>query len=91
MDLYCQVCGEPQDFWGSRAGENGDFTEQEKTDFDSGVGCPACKWGQNKPDKQPFRSELASVLADILGDDIDGIASEMDDAEYMYGDKFWED
>jgi hypothetical protein len=40
--------------------------------------------------KRPFRAELASVLGDLLGDDTDGLASEMEDAEYMMGLKFWE-
>jgi len=87
MDLYCQVCGEPWDFIGTRD----DFTYSERRKFDSGVGCPACNWGQNKPEKQPFRSQLASMLADVLGDDIDGIASEMNDAEWMFGSDFWDE
>ena len=41
MDLYCQVCGEPWDFIGTRD----DFTYSERQKFDSGVGCPACNWG----------------------------------------------
>lgn len=87
MDLYCQKCGEPENFMSTRM----DFTFTERKKFDAGVGCPACKWGKDAPKKRPFRSELASMLTDILGDDIDGIASEMDDAEWMFGEKFWEE
>lgn len=38
---------------------------------------------------RPFRAILASALGDILGDDVDGIAAEMEDAEQMFGEDFW--
>jgi hypothetical protein len=50
-------------------------------------GCFSCT--QNRF-KKPFRAEIASVLSDILGDDVDGLASEMEDAEMMLGSNFWE-
>ena len=31
-----------------------------------------------------------AVASDLLGDDVDGIASTMDDAEFMFGSEFWE-
>ena len=40
--------------------------------------------------KRPFRAQLATALSDILGDDTDGIAAEMEDAEWMFGEEFWE-
>lgn len=40
--------------------------------------------------KRPFRAQLASALADTLGDDTDGIAAEMEDAEGLLGNYFWE-
>ena len=40
--------------------------------------------------KRPFRAQLASALSDVLGDDTDGIAAEMEDAEWMFGSDFWE-
>ncbi|MDD5038680.1 MAG: hypothetical protein PHN78_05125 [Dehalococcoidales bacterium] len=40
--------------------------------------------------KRPFRAEISAVLTDMLGDDVDGLAAEMEDAEYMLGSKFWE-
>jgi len=86
MDLYCQVCGEPYEL---------DYIEHElshdaKGAFYAGVGCEACKWGANKPARRPFNAELASAMADIMGDDIDGIAAAMEDAEYLLGDDFWD-
>jgi hypothetical protein len=112
MDLYCQRCGEPWDFYGVY---HGDLEPEEKDDFIKGRGCPACN-GQvmcTRPNscqdcdqgaensqgiftclqghfKRPFRAELASVLTDILGEDVDGIAAEMEDAEWLFGKGFWE-
>lgn len=40
--------------------------------------------------KRPFRAQVAAVLTDVLGDDIDGIAAELEDAEYLMGSEFWE-
>lgn len=85
MDLYCQRCGEPFDQYGVY---NGDMTAEEKQLFLDGKECPSCHG--KKIEKKPFRAELASVLSDVLGDDTDGIAAEMDDAEHMFGNEFWE-
>jgi len=60
---------------------------QERQDFDNGVCCPSCKGKEIK--ERPFRAQLAEVLGDLLGDDIDGLASEMEDAEFMMGEDFW--
>ena len=84
MDLYCQRCGEPFDIFSLQE----DMTEEEAQNFRSGEGCPCC-FGQ-EVERQPFRAQLAAALADILGDDIDGLAAEMDDAEHVLGGKFWE-
>lgn len=40
---------------------------------------------------RPFRAQLADAMQDILGDDVDGLAAMMEDAEYAMGDEFWED
>ena len=39
--------------------------------------------------KRPFRSQLMTAMRDVLGDDIDGIAAEMEDAEDVLGEEFW--
>jgi hypothetical protein len=85
MDLYCQRCGEPWDQYGVY---NGDMTEEEKQRFLKGEDCPCCRGKEIK--KKPFRAALARALGDILGDDTDGIAAEMEDAEQLWGKEFWE-
>ncbi len=77
MDVYCPRCGEPYELLGI----TDDFTQEERSSFWDGKGCPCCK-GKTVESK-PFRAEATAVLRDILGDDIDGIASELDDMEYM--------
>lgn len=116
MDLYCQRCGEPWDFWSAKAEKDGgDMSEEEAQRFKAGIDCPACHGkeectlklqckdcedsAENSAGiftcmkmrfKRPFRATLASALTDILGDDIDGIAAEMEDAEWMLGVDFWQ-
>lgn len=85
MDLYCQRCGEPWDAYGARHGM--DMTADEYRRFSAGEGCPSC-FGK-EVGKRPFRSQLMTAMRDILGDDIDGIAAEMEDAEAMLGEEFW--
>ncbi|MHC4752304.1 MAG: hypothetical protein ACYTFW_20820 [Planctomycetota bacterium] len=48
------------------------------------IRCEACPQGKTKV---TLRSELAAAMSDLLGDDIDGFISEMEDAEYMFGDQ----
>ena len=90
MDLYCQKCGEPWEHYYIMHDICEDDGAEAKDNFLSGKGCPCCSWGEKAPEKKPFRSEIAAAMADIMGDDVDGIASSMDDAEYLYGDSFWE-
>jgi hypothetical protein len=83
-DLYCQRCGEPFELDYIM----NDMTPEEKKNFETGVCCPACK-GENV-EKRPFRSQIQNALRGVLGDDVDGLASEMEDAESLLGSKFWE-
>jgi hypothetical protein len=85
MDIYCQRCGEPWDAYGAR---HGDMTPEEKERFFKGEDCPACHGKEVK--KRPFRAQATAVLSDLLGDDIDGLAAELEDAEYLLGSSFWE-
>jgi hypothetical protein len=86
MDIYCHVCGEPYDQF--EVTDN--FTYRERQDFHAGRGCPACKWGKLKPEKKPFRAELAAAVSVLSGEDIDGLASDMEDAAFLFGDEFWD-
>lgn len=79
MDIYCPRCGEPYDVFSL----TDDMTDEERADFHAGRGCPCCR---NKPDKEivlsPERAELLTVqsmLRTFLGDDIDGLAAELED------------
>lgn len=85
MDVYCQRCGEPWDLYGV---DHGDMTDEDRRLFWAGQGCPSCF---GKPvEKRPFRAELTSALHDVLGNDIDGLAAELDDAAFLLGKEFWE-
>lgn len=98
MDLYCEYCGEPYDLFYVQD----EMTSVERQTFHSGKGCPSCyqldedakepAQGHRIKEvaKQPFRSELQQALRGLLGDDLDGLASEMDTAMYSEGGKFWD-
>ena len=83
MDLYCKRCGEPWEF----LYVTDEMTPEEKSAFMKGEHCPACEG--KEVEKQPFRAQIASALHDVLGDDIDGLAAELEDAEALLGDEFW--
>ena len=83
MDIYCQRCGEPWDAYGVR---HGDMTPEERVRFLSVEDCPGCH-GKEVAER-PFRAQVMSAMRDILGDDIDGIAAEMEDAEALLGSDF---
>ena len=83
MDVYCKRCGEPYELLGI----TDDFTDEEKRRFWASEGCPCCV-GKPAPEKKPFRCELQEALEGILGDDHDGLAAEMEDAEGFFGDEF---
>jgi hypothetical protein len=90
MDVYCQRCDEPWDTYyvnfdmdeDSGPDEfDGDTKPSER--FKRGDGCPACKWGKNAPKQKSIRGMAMGAMAELLGDDMDGMASMMDDFEYM--------
>jgi len=84
MDLYCTRCGEPWDM----DYVNFEMTLEERNHFKHGEGCPSC---YGKPvEKTPLRAKIAAAMGDILGDDLDGLASSMEDAEDLLGKTFWE-
>ena len=84
MDLYCQRCGEPYDC----DHVHHEMSSEERNAFTHGEHCPGCKG--KVVEKTPFRAQIASALSDILGNDFDGIAAEMEDAEAQFGGEFWD-
>jgi hypothetical protein len=83
MNLICQKCDETWEVCYVGCGDmDADGNAGDAERFKAGEGCPACKWGAKAPKKQSFRGEAMGMLADLLGDDIDGMASMLDEAEY---------
>lgn len=82
MDLYCPRCGEPVELDYLQH----EVSPEERDEFWNGTGCSACKG--KEPARRPFRADLAGALRDLLGDDVDGIAAELEDAEYMFPNLF---
>jgi hypothetical protein len=74
MDLYCQMCAEPYEDYHVRH----DMPEDERKDFLDGKGCHVCR-GQEPEGGRPELAIASSVLMDILGDDLDGVAAMMED------------
>ena len=77
MDVYCKKCGEP---WGLPL----DMTFAEQRRFLRGEGCPCCDWGRKAPPKPPAIVELQAALESVLGDDLDGLAAELEDAMELW-------
>ena len=72
MDIYCTNCAEPWD-----AGDP-DIDRREVLNGN----CEYCHGDASKA-RQSLRTDAMSMLGDLLGDDIDGMAAMMDDYEYM--------
>ena len=85
MDVYCANCGEPCDIYHL----NNDMEPKFRQMFKAAKGCDCCE-GKKQEGEKPLRASLSSVAMDLLGDDLDGAASVLDDYEYMIGEKFWE-
>lgn len=82
MDIYCQRCGEPWEVCGLWDFEEDDYKGARK-DFLRGKGCPSCSWGASAPEEQPPQARATEAMIDILGDDIDGVASELEEIDYL--------
>jgi len=85
MDLYCTRCAEPYDLFSL----TDDMTYSESEDFKAGRGCPCCcNTPDEKLDLSPRQKDLVAVqsaLHGILGDDLDGLASAMEDFDALGG------
>lgn len=84
MDVYCKRCGEPVELYHIQH----DAAPDERRRFWDGEGCVACFGREVK--KWPFRAQVMAALHDVLGDDLDGLAAELEDAEYLMGRAFFD-
>lgn len=84
MDIYCPRCAEPwnNDTFHDVAGELG-ITYREAVRRFQSDGCAATGWCDPCEPVNNTRTQAAALLYEILGDDIDGAASELADWEYL--------
>jgi hypothetical protein len=75
MDLICTHCGEPWDMDAVLHDEPQNF----KRSGAAIVACPACK--ENGPAPTDLREKLVAAreVGELLGDDVDGYAAELED------------
>ena len=102
MDMQCQRCQEPYDWFFLRNDilqANGEdlfptamkkgLTNQNFV-FAPGpvlVGCPACVGKEQTPEEKK-RQEIMSAVSLLLGDDIDGYMAEMEEfGDWLFGDE----
>jgi hypothetical protein len=78
MDILCTNCGEPWDIFHVKQDSPQDFKMKGSVILK----CPSCPKDGSKPnldEKTKMNLEAAAVLGEILGDDIDGYAAELED------------
>jgi hypothetical protein len=79
LELYCQQCGEPWDVEYVQQ----DMSKTDRERFLFGDGCESCDWGNPEfmpdPENRRIESDLMAVGLDMLGEDLDGLASMIDD------------
>jgi hypothetical protein len=66
MDIYCANCAEPQDAF--------DLGLRERTLLKRGM----CSYCMGRVSQRTVGADMRTALFDILGDDLDGVASIMD-------------
>ena len=87
MDIYCRNCGEPwdNDCIHDVAQELGTTYAKVAKDF-SARGCKALasdEYGSMNFCKPDSKASQRGLLADLLGDDMDGMSAMLEDMEYM--------
>lgn len=75
MDLHCTTCGEPHEIECLQEPDEYGLTLQGNMI----VKCDACEWHRKRGFPLKGTANTASAMHDIMGDDIDGIASMMED------------
>jgi hypothetical protein len=84
MDIYCTRCGEP---WDNDTFH--DVAAEQKITYKQAIarfrdeGCAGTGWCDPCQPVNTLRTSATAMLHDILGDDIDGIASLLEDFEYF--------
>ena len=81
MDIYCVKCGEPLDM--SELHDVPGMTYKQALSAYRASGCGSIGFDCN-PDSSSDIAFASSIAFDLMGDDIDGVASMMDDAR-MFG------
>ena len=86
MDIYCPVCSEPWD--NDALHEYAEELEMKYSDVartyrESGCGEAFKEWGITCEKVSNSRTRVMAALIEIMGDDMDGIMSGMEDAEYL--------
>ncbi len=84
MDILCSRCGEPwdNDTFHDVAEEQG-ITYREAVRRFQADGCGATGWCDPCEPVHNNRTAVAGMLYDLLGDDVDGAAAMLDDADWM--------
>lgn len=80
MDIYCPKCAEPWEVDSLHDTPDGlPFDEARQRFYREGCGV----FGVACEAEPSLRSQAASALYDLLGDDVDGAAAMLDDFEYV--------
>jgi hypothetical protein len=85
MDIYCPKCSEPWDLSELHTavdeGSAADYDDARRTFYADGCGTLF----NSRPcrENRTLRSEASLVLADVLGEDLDGVAAMLEDAEFL--------
>lgn len=75
MDLYCTTCGEPHEIECLQEPEEYGLTLRGRMI----VACSSCAYHRENGTIDTGVTQVASAMHDIMGDDIDGVASMMED------------
>lgn len=84
MDINCPKCAEPidnEEFHYVAEAEG--ITYNEVVRGFRKIGCPMVNMQCNEETLGSFKSQAASAMFELMGDDADGVSAMMDDFEYM--------
>jgi len=79
MDIYCDQCEEPYEAYYVQHEMNDD----ERRDFLNGKHCPSCKDKPKENKPKSLKLQVQSIAMELMGDDLDGVSSTMEDFEYL--------